>query len=93
MVNEHQNLTHNRIQMNCYQRFHLGRLEFFKFTGDITTRADTLSAWLGQLFIYVCVLGCEQNMVQRYLSMSSVSEVRKYVPFANVLHSRLLSFI
>lgn len=62
----------------CFRRY-LGRLEFFKFTGDITTRADTLSAWLGQLFIYACVLGCEQNMVQRYLSMSSVSEVRKCV--------------
>lgn len=61
---------------------YLGRLEFFQFTGDITTRADTLSAWLGQLFIYTCVLGCEQNMVQRYLSMSSVSEVRKCVSYS-----------
>lgn len=70
----------------CCSRRHLGRLEFFKFTGDITTRADTLSAWLGQLFINACVLGCEQNMVQRYLSMSSVSEVRKYVSTCPVSH-------
>lgn len=62
-----------------FSKYLIGRLEFFKFTGDITTRADTLSAWLGQMLIYASVLGCEQNMVQRYLSMSSVSEVRKCV--------------
>lgn len=52
-------------------------MEFFKFTGDITTRVDTLSAWIGQTLIYACVLGCEQNMVQRYLSMKSEKDVRK----------------
>lgn len=55
----------------------VGRLQFFQFTGDITTRVDTLSAFIGQLIIYICVIGCEQNMVQRYLSMKTVKDVRQ----------------
>lgn len=54
-----------------------GRLEFFTFTGDMTTRIDTLSAWLGQLFISLSVLGCQQNNVQRYMSMNSRKEVTR----------------
>lgn len=54
-----------------------GRLDFFTFTGDITTRIDTLSAWLGQLFISLSVLGCQQNNVQRYMSMKSQKDVTR----------------
>lgn len=55
------------------------RLQFFRFSGDLTTRVDTLSAYTGQLFISLSVLGCQQNLVQRYLSMKSEKDVRKYV--------------
>lgn len=55
-----------------------GRLDFFTFSGDITTRIDTLSAWLGQLFISLSVLGCQQNNVQRYMSMKSQKDVTRY---------------
>lgn len=54
-----------------------GRLNFFTFTGDVTTRIDTLSAWLGQLFISLSVLGCQQNNVQRYMSMKSRKDVNR----------------
>lgn len=54
-----------------------GRLDFFTFSGDITTRIDTLSAWLGQLFISLSVLGCQQNNVQRYMSMKSQKDVTR----------------
>ena len=53
------------------------RLNFFTFTVDITTRVDTLSAWLGQLFISLSVLGCQQNNVQRYMSMKSQKDVTR----------------
>lgn len=56
-----------------------GRLDFFKFTGDMTVRVDTTSAWLGQLFMSLSLFGCQQNFVQRYLSMKSIKEVTKYV--------------
>lgn len=54
-----------------------GRLDFFTVTGDPTTRIDTLSAWLGQLFISLSVLGCQQNNVQRYMSMNTRKEVTR----------------
>lgn len=54
----------------------LGRLKFFYATGDVTTRVDTPSAWIGQLFMSVSVMGTHQNLAQRYLSMKSVKEVR-----------------
>lgn len=54
-----------------------GRLNFFNFTGDLTVRVDTLSAWIGQLFISLSLFGCQQNFVQRYLSMDSIKQVRK----------------
>lgn len=53
------------------------RLNFFNLTGDVTTRVDTLSAWTGQMFVSIGILGCQQNLVQRYLSMSSEKEIRK----------------
>lgn len=54
-----------------------GRLDFFTFSGDLTTRVDTLSAWTGQLFISLSLLGCQQNFVQRYVSMKTFAEVKK----------------
>lgn len=54
-----------------------GRLDFFTFSGDMSTRIDTLSAWLGQLFISLSVLGCQQNNVQRYMSMNSRKDVNR----------------
>lgn len=54
-----------------------GRLNFFNFTGDLTVRVDTTSAWLGQLFMSLSLFGCQQNFVQRYLSMKSIKEVTK----------------
>lgn len=56
-----------------------GRLQLFTFTGDLTTRVDTGSAYLGQLFISLSILGCQQNLVQRYLSMKSEKEVKRLV--------------
>lgn len=67
-----------------------GRLDFFTLTGDVTTRIDTLSAWLGQLFISLSVLGCQQNNVQRYMSMKSQKDVTRYdivnIKFPRFLH-------
>jgi sodium-coupled monocarboxylate transporter 8/12 len=54
-----------------------GRLDFFNFTGDFTIRVDTTSAWLGQLFMSLSLFGCQQNFVQRYLSMKSIQQVRR----------------
>ncbi|XP_058467266.1 sodium-coupled monocarboxylate transporter 1 isoform X2 [Malaya genurostris] len=54
-----------------------GRMNFFNFTGDFTVRVDTTSAWLGQLFMSLSIFGCQQNFVQRYLSMSSFKDVRR----------------
>lgn len=54
-----------------------GRLDFFTFSGDVTTRIDTFSAWIGQLFISLSVLGCQQNNVQRYMSLKSQKDVTR----------------
>ncbi|XP_053682409.1 sodium-coupled monocarboxylate transporter 1 isoform X1 [Sabethes cyaneus] len=54
-----------------------GRLNFFNFTGDFTIRVDTTSAWLGQLFMSLSIFGCQQNFVQRYLSMNTFKDVRR----------------
>lgn len=43
----------------------------------MTVRVDTLSAWLGQLFISMSLFGCQQNFIQRYLSMSSLKKVTR----------------
>lgn len=54
-----------------------GRLKFMNFTGDMTVRVDTTSAWLGQLFMSLSQFGCQQNFMQRYLSLGSLKEVKK----------------
>lgn len=72
------------------------RLGFFTFSGDLTTRADTVSAWLGQLFISMSLLGCQQNFVQRYVSMNTFKEVKKWkilIFFKKVVFINLSSFI
>ncbi|XP_059050503.1 sodium-coupled monocarboxylate transporter 2 [Achroia grisella] len=62
-----------------------------KFTGDPTVRVDTLSAFIGQLFMSVSIYGCQQTFVQRYCSLSSESKVRRMllanVPAVSVLFS------
>ncbi|TMW49629.1 hypothetical protein DOY81_005275, partial [Sarcophaga bullata] len=57
-----------------------GRLNFFNFTGDLTVRVDTTSAWLGQLFVSLSAasqFGCQQNFMQRYVSLKSLKEVKR----------------
>ena len=54
-----------------------GRFQFFTATGDLSTRVDTVSAWLGQLFMSLSLMGCQQNFVQRYVSMKSFKEVKQ----------------
>lgn len=53
------------------------RFKFFTATGDLSTRVDTVSAWLGQLFMSLSLMGCQQNFVQRYVSMKNFAEVKK----------------
>lgn len=53
-----------------------GRLNFLNFSGDMTVRVDTTSAWIGQLFMSLSLFGCQQNFVQRYLSMKSIKQVK-----------------
>ncbi|ALC46063.1 CG7720 [Drosophila busckii] len=60
-----------------------GRLSFWNFTGDMTVRVDTTSAWLGQLFMSLSQIGCQQNFMQRYVSLKSLKEVRR-VMLSNV---------
>lgn len=54
-----------------------GRLQFFNFTGDLTVRVDTFSAWLGQLFVSLSQFGCQQNFMQRYVSLKSIKDVKR----------------
>uniref|UniRef100_A0A1A9ZG68 Sodium-coupled monocarboxylate transporter 2 n=1 Tax=Glossina pallidipes TaxID=7398 RepID=A0A1A9ZG68_GLOPL len=54
-----------------------GRFSFFTFTGDLTVRVDTTSAWLGQLFMSLSQFGCQQNFMQRYVSLKSTTEVKR----------------
>lgn len=49
-----------------------GRLNFFVATGDLTVRVDTVSAWLGQLFISLSIYGCQQSYLQRFISLDSI---------------------
>lgn len=37
-----------------------------------------MSAFLGNIFIVLSQMGCQQNFVQRYLSMSSQKDITKY---------------
>lgn len=60
------------------------RLKFFHTTGDPTTRVDTISAWVGQLFMSISVLGCHQCIAQRYLSMKTVKQVQRYKNFITI---------
>lgn len=60
-----------------------GRLDFLNFDLDPTLRVTTVSATLGQLFMSLSILGCQQNFVQRYCSMSSQRQVMKTM-LANV---------
>jgi solute carrier family 5 (sodium-coupled monocarboxylate transporter), member 8/12 len=55
-----------------------GRLNFFNFTNDVTRRIDTTSAVIGELFMALSLLGCQQNYVQKYLSMESVKQITWY---------------
>lgn len=48
------------------------RLQFFVATGNVTVRVDTVSAWLGQLFISLSQYGCQQNFMQRFRSFRTV---------------------
>ncbi|KAK5644642.1 hypothetical protein RI129_005942 [Pyrocoelia pectoralis] len=52
-----------------------GRLKFFNFDMDPTIRVTTTSALIGQLFMSLSILGCQQNFVQRYCSMGSQRKV------------------
>lgn len=54
-----------------------GRLDFFNFDMDPTIRVTTVSAFWGQLFMSLSIFGCQQNFVQRYVSMNSQSKVTK----------------
>lgn len=57
----------------------------------MTVRADTLSAWMGQFFISMSQFGCQQNFIQRYLSMPSLKKINKMmmsnIPMIFVLFS------
>ncbi|CAH1111192.1 unnamed protein product [Psylliodes chrysocephalus] len=68
-----------------------GRLNFFNFSFDLTTRVTTTSAIIGQLFMSVSIFGCQQNFVQRYCSMDSQKQVTRTmmwnIPVITVLFS------
>lgn len=53
------------------------RFKFLTANGDLSTRVDTVSAWTGQLFMSLSLMGCQQNFVQRYVSMKNFAEVKK----------------
>ncbi|XP_058812501.1 sodium-coupled monocarboxylate transporter 1-like isoform X2 [Topomyia yanbarensis] len=54
-----------------------GRMNFFNFAADLHLRVTTTSAWLGELFMSLSLLGCQQNFVQRYLSMPTLCKIRR----------------
>ncbi|XP_056636007.1 sodium-coupled monocarboxylate transporter 1-like [Diorhabda sublineata] len=68
-----------------------GRLNFFNFNPDPTVRVTTISAVLGNLFMSLSILGCQQSFVQRYCSMESQKQVTKVLmynmPVVTVLFS------
>lgn len=53
----------------------------FSFNTDPSIRVTTISAVVGQLFMSLSILGCQQSFVQRYCSMESQKQVTKYVYF------------
>ncbi|XP_058467270.1 sodium-coupled monocarboxylate transporter 1-like [Malaya genurostris] len=54
-----------------------GRMNFFNFAADLHLRVTTTSAWLGELFMSLSLLGCQQNFVQRYLSMPTFCKIKR----------------
>ncbi|XP_029716136.1 sodium-coupled monocarboxylate transporter 1 isoform X1 [Aedes albopictus] len=68
-----------------------GRMNFFNFAADLHLRVTTTSAWLGELFMSLSLLGCQQNFVQRYLSMPTLRKIRQTmlvnIPLVAVLFS------
>ncbi|XP_038104877.1 sodium-coupled monocarboxylate transporter 1 isoform X3 [Culex quinquefasciatus] len=68
-----------------------GRMNFFNFAADLHLRVTTTSAWLGELFMSLSLLGCQQNFVQRYLSMPNFSKIKRTmlinIPLVAVLFS------
>ncbi|XP_018327907.1 sodium-coupled monocarboxylate transporter 2 [Agrilus planipennis] len=68
-----------------------GRLNFFNWSLDPTIRVTTLSATIGQLFMSLSILGCQQNFVQRYCSMESQKKITKTlmlnIPVITILFS------
>lgn len=68
-----------------------GRMNFFNFAADLHLRVSTTSAWLGELFMSLSLLGCQQNFVQRYLSMPTLCKIRQTmlinIPLVAVLFS------
>jgi Na+/proline symporter len=68
-----------------------GRLNFLNFSGDMTVRVDTTSAWIGQLLMNISICGCQQGYVQRFLSMKNSKAVCKMlmsnIPVLTVLFS------
>lgn len=54
-----------------------GRFQFLH-VGDLSTRVDTVSATLGQAFIQMSLMGCQQNLVQRYMSLNTERDIQKY---------------
>ncbi|XKL59623.1 hypothetical protein PGB90_000639 [Kerria lacca] len=68
-----------------------GRLNFLNFDLDPTKRATTISALLGHLFISVSMYGCQQNFIQRYISMKSKEKVIRMlilsIPFTVIMMS------
>ncbi|XP_062534700.1 sodium-coupled monocarboxylate transporter 1-like isoform X1 [Armigeres subalbatus] len=68
-----------------------GRMNFFNFAADLHLRVTTTSAWLGELFMSLSLLGCQQNFVQRYLSMPTLRKIRQTmlvnIPLVVVLFS------
>ncbi|XP_065211622.1 sodium-coupled monocarboxylate transporter 2-like isoform X2 [Planococcus citri] len=67
------------------------RLNFFNFDLDPTKRATTISALIGHLFISLSMYGCQQNYVQRYISMATEEKVKRVlllsIPFNAVMMS------
>ncbi|XP_055545656.1 sodium-coupled monocarboxylate transporter 1-like isoform X1 [Wyeomyia smithii] len=53
------------------------RINLFNFAADLHLRVTTTSAWLSELFTSLSLLGCQQNFVQRYLSMPTLCKIRK----------------
>lgn len=69
-----------------------GRYHFLH-VGDLTTRVDTVSATIGQAIIQISIVGCQQNLVQRYMSLKDIHQVRKYVGCCSPIQSIIETLI